>query len=70
MPLTIAEREHVRQTIAFYRGPNKADDDQTALRDLLTDLMHYAKEQGLRFCDAEEGAREVFLEEQEQPEEE
>jgi len=61
--LTDSAKRHLRTTLDFYRGPNMADNDQAALRDLLTDLMHLAESEGLDFDKAKRGAKDVHREE-------
>lgn len=65
-PVDDGQLAHLVPALAFYRGPHMADDDQAALRDMLTDMRHLAKKLGLDFDTASDGAREVFNEEAEE----
>jgi hypothetical protein len=63
MSLSDQAKRQLRKTLDFYRGPNMADSDQAALRDFLTDVMHFAESEALDFGKAKRGAVDVYREE-------
>lgn len=65
MPTTL--QYHIQELIKFARNHNKCS-DKGAIRDILTDMMHICREQGIDFDERLEGAREVYAEEVQQAE--
>ena len=58
--LSVARVQSIIDSHGHYREP---EDRQTTLRDILTDLRHYADEHELDFYKAADGSHVVYLEE-------